>query len=121
MTAVDDRNVGPARPRPRATIRPAARSTARPPYINRELSWLEYVDRVMFEARDRRNPLIERVRFLTIFASMLDEFFQIRVAGLRQQINAGSVALLLDGRSATEQLAAVRTLVLSHVQDLIVL
>ena len=71
MTAVDDRNVGPARPRPRATIRPAARSTARPPYINRELSWLEYVDRVMFEARDRRNPLIERVRFLTIFASML--------------------------------------------------
>ena len=109
MTAVDDRNVGPARARPRAVPRPAARSTAHPPYINRELSWLEYVDRVMFEARDQRNPLIERVRFLTIFASMLDEFFQIRVAGLRQQINAGSVALSPDGRTATEQLAAART------------
>ncbi len=118
MTAVDDRNVGPARARPRATTRPAARSTARPPYINRELSWLEYVDRVMFEARDRRNPLIERVRFLTIFASMLDEFFQIRVAGLRQQINAGSVALSPDGRTATEQLAAARTRVLTLVEDL---
>jgi polyphosphate kinase len=118
MTAVDDRNVGPARPRPRATTRPIARSTARPPYINRELSWLEYVDRVMFEARDRRNPLIERVRFLTIFASMLDEFFQIRIAGLRQQINTGSVAISPDGRTATEQLAAARTRVLSLVEDL---
>jgi polyphosphate kinase len=118
MTAVDDRNVGPARPRPRATTRPVARSTARPPYINRELSWLEYVDRVMFEARDRRNPLIERVRFLTIFASMLDEFFQIRIAGLRQQINTGSVAISPDGRTATEQLAAARTRVLGLVEDL---
>src|SRR2546422_3741924 len=118
MTAVDDRNVGPARARPRATTRPAARSTARPPYINRELSFLDVVDRVMFEARDRRNPLIERVRFLTIFASMLDEFFQIRVAGLRQQINAGSVALSPDGRTATEQLAAARTRVLTLVEDL---
>jgi polyphosphate kinase len=118
MTAVDDRNVGPARPRPRATTRPAARSTARAPYINRELSWLEYVDRVMFEARDRRNPLIERVRFLTIFASMLDEFFQIRIAGLRQQINTGSVAISPDGRTATEQLAAARTRVLGLVEGL---
>ena len=118
MTAVDDRNVGPARPRPRATPRPAAEPAERGPYINRELSGLEYADRVLFEARDSRNPLIERVRFLTIFASMLDEFFQIRIAGLRQQIKAGSVALSPDGRTAAEQLAAARTRVLSLVEGL---
>jgi polyphosphate kinase len=118
MTAVDDRNVGPARPRPRATPSPAAEPAARGPYINRELSWLEYADRVLFEASDSRNPLIERVRFLTIFASMLDEFFQIRIAGLRQQISAGSVALSPDGRTAAEQLAAARTRVLSLVEAL---
>ena len=118
MTAVDDRNVGPARPRPRPTSRAASQSKARAPYINRELSWLEYADRVLFEARDGRNPLIERVRFLTIFASMLDEFFQIRIAGLRQQINAGSVAVSPDGRTAAEQLAASRARVLALVDDL---
>jgi polyphosphate kinase len=118
MTAVDDRNVGPARPRQHPPARPASRTKARAPYINRELSWLEYADRVLFEARDRRNPLIERVRFLTIFASMLDEFFQIRIAGLRQQVNAGSVALSPDGRTASEQLAASRARVLSLVGDL---
>ena len=118
MTAVDDRNVGPARPRPRPTSRAASQSKARAPYINRELSWLEYADRVLFEARDRRNPLIERVRFLTIFASMVDEFFQIRIAGLRQQINAGSVAVSPDGRTAAEQLAASRARVLALVEDL---
>ncbi|HZC33136.1 MAG TPA: RNA degradosome polyphosphate kinase, partial [Candidatus Bathyarchaeia archaeon] len=55
-------------------------------YINRELSWLEYSGRVLYEAADARNPLLERVRFMTIFASMLDEFFQIRMSGLRQQV-----------------------------------
>ena len=117
MTAVDDRNVGPARPRPRAVPRPS-RAKERAPYINRELSWLEYADRVLFEARDRRNPLLERVRFLTIFASMVDEFFQIRIAGLRQQVNAGSVALSPDGRTASEQLAASRARVLTLVSEL---
>ena len=85
MTAVDERNVGSARPRTRAARQPVDRT----PYINRELSWLEYSARVLFEARDPRNPLIERVKFVTIFAGMLDEFFQIRVAGLRQQVNTG--------------------------------
>src|SRR5207249_10911346 len=49
---------------------------AKNPYINRELSWLDYAGRVLFEARDARNRLLDRVNFLTIFASMLDEFFQ---------------------------------------------
>ena len=91
---------------------------ARPASINRELSWLEYSARVLYEAADPRNPLLERVRFLTIFAGMLDEFFQIRMSGLRQQVAAGSLALSPDGRTAGEQLAAARARVLGLVAEL---
>jgi len=73
------------------------------PYLNRELSWLEFNARVLHEARDERNPLLERVKFLTIFASNMDEFFQVRIAGLRQQVQAGSVATSPDRRTAAEQ------------------
>jgi polyphosphate kinase len=86
-------------------------------YINRELSWLEYSARVLYEAGDPRNPVLERVRFLTIFSGMLDEFFQIRMSGLRQQVAAGSLALSPDGRTAAEQLAAARARVLGLVAD----
>ncbi len=78
------------------------------PYLNRELSWLEFNARVLHEAGDDRNPLLERVKFLTIFASNLDEFFQVRIAGLRQQVQAGSTKRAPDGRTAAEQLAAAR-------------
>ncbi len=88
------------------------------PYLNRELSWLEFNARVLFEARDERNPLLERVRFLTIFANNLDEFFQVRIAGLRQQVATGSVSKAPDGRTAAEQIAAcaarIRELVAVH-------
>src|SRR6266508_26650 len=97
--------------------RAKARRATPPPYLNRELSWLEYNSRVLHEARDDRNPLLERVKFLTIFASMLDEFFQIRVAGLRQQVGAGSLAISPDGRTAAEQLAAARARTLELVAD----
>ncbi|MFL5779553.1 MAG: polyphosphate kinase 1 [Chloroflexota bacterium] len=100
------RTAAPPRPRP------PARPKAAVPYINRELSWLEFNMRVLHEAKDERNPLLERVRFLTIFAGNLDEFFQVRIAGLRQQIQAGKVALAQDGRTAAEQLAAARERVL---------
>jgi polyphosphate kinase len=105
MAAVQPGTV--SRPQVRRARRPV-RAGAPLPYINRELSWLEFNARVLHEARDARNPLLERVKFLTIFASNLDEFFQVRVAGLRQQVQAGRVALSPDGRTAEDQLAAIR-------------
>ena len=104
----------PSWPRARAA-RPRAKVTF--PYLNRELSWLEFNARVLHEARDERNPLLERVKFLAIFAGNLDEFFQVRVAGLRQQVEAGKVARSPDGRTAEEQLAAARERVLELVAD----
>ncbi len=93
------------------------RTGASQPYLNRELSWLEFNARVLWEARDERNPLLERVRFLSIFAGNLDEFFQVRIAGLRQQVATGSVSLAPDGRTAAEQIAAASTRVRELVAD----
>src|SRR6476659_2200318 len=107
----------PARPVVAARPRRAPRAKVTFPYLNRELSWLEFNARVLHEARDERNPLLERVKFLAIFAGNLDEFFQVRVAGLRQQVEAGKVARSPDGRTADEQLAAVRERVLGLVAD----
>ena len=111
----------------RVLERPSAPVPARPPtsgrgrrpveipYINRELSWLEFNERVLHEAVDERNPLLDRSRFLAIFASNLDEFFQVRVAGLKQQLAAGRSNPTPDGMSAAETLDAVRTRLLPMV------
>src|SRR5438876_11849026 len=80
-----------------------AERAVRNAYINRELAWLEYSARVLHEAADPRNPLLERVRFLTIFAAMLDEFFQLRVSGLRQHVAAGPQAVSPDRSPACQQ------------------
>jgi polyphosphate kinase len=80
-------------------------------YINRELSWLEFNRRVLNEARDARTPLLERVKFLSIFSSNLDEFFQVRVAGLREQMSAHLSELTADGMSPEDQLKAVAPVV----------
>lgn len=76
-------------------------------FINRELSWLDFNRRVLQEALDTSNPLLERVKFLSIFLSNLDEFFMIRVSGLRGQLQAGVVSPPPDGMSPGEQLAAI--------------
>ena len=76
-------------------------------YINRELSWLEFNRRVLHEALDARTPLLERVKFLAIFSSNLDEFFQVRVAGLRKQVVARYHEPTSDGLTAEEQLGAI--------------
>src|SRR5712664_1482637 len=71
-------------------------------FINRELSWLEFNRRVLEEAQDPTQPLIERVKFLYIFSSNLDEFFEIRVAGIKQQIESETSDVAADGLSPTE-------------------
>jgi polyphosphate kinase len=91
---------------------PAARTSgARPvhpePYFNRELSWLDFNARVLREATDERVPLLERVKFLAIFSANLDEFFMVRVAGLKRQLAAGVTTPSPDGRTPQQQLEAI--------------
>ena len=84
-------------------------------YLNRELSLLEFQERVLDEARDGRNRLLERVKFLSIVCSNLDEFFMVRVAVLKQKLAAGSADLSVDGRTVAQQLIAVH----KRVEELI--
>jgi polyphosphate kinase len=89
-------------------------------YMNRELSLLEFQRRVLEEARDPHNKLLERVKFISIVSSNLDEFFMVRVAALKQKIAAGRPDLSIDGKSATEQLEAVHASVdqlMSQIYD----
>jgi polyphosphate kinase len=76
-------------------------------YINRETSWLEFNDRVLEEALDERNPLLERLKFIAIYGTNLDEFFMIRIAGLMQQLAAEVHKRSDDGRTPEEQLDLV--------------
>jgi polyphosphate kinase len=77
-------------------------------FVNRELSWLDFNERVLAIAADASVPLLERARFLAIFSANLDEFFQIRVAGLQEQVEAGVVRRTPDGRTPAEQLEDIR-------------
>ncbi len=79
-------------------------------FINRELSWLEFNRRVLEEAQDPTQPLIERVKFLYIFSSNLDEFFEIRVAGIKQQIESETSDVAADGLSPTETFNQIQRL-----------
>src|SRR4029079_14542604 len=78
-------------------------------YLNRELSWLAFNARVLHEALDSRTPLLERVKFLSIFSTNLDEFFMVRVAGLRRQVAAKVVQTPPDGLTPVEQLEAIHS------------
>ena len=86
-------------------------------YVNRELSLIEFQRRVLAEADDPTVPLLERVRFLSIFGSNMDEFFMIRLAGLKQQVAAGVQDTGPDGMTPTEQLGAVRRMAGDIKQD----
>ena len=90
------------------TVRGTPNLNHRTYYINRELSWLKFNERVLEEALDERSPLLERVKFLSIFSSNLDEFFMIRVSGLRRQLTGGVLAPPPDGMTPAEQLAEIR-------------
>jgi polyphosphate kinase len=85
-------------------------------YLNREWSLLEFHARVLDEALDERLPLLERTRFLAIFSSNLDEFFTIRVAGIREQMKTGVSDLSLDGMTPTEEMEAIRKRVLTLLE-----
>ena len=76
--------------------------------LNRELSLVEFFRQVLDEARDERNPLLERLRFLTIFSSIVDEFFMVRVSGLKEEVEHGWEQVSRDGMTAAEQLAEIR-------------
>ena len=100
------------------TIRASAPDLDHPSlYINRELSHLEFQRRVLEEARDEGNPLLERVKFLSILSSNIDEFFMVRVAGVMQRIEAKVQELGADGRTPVETLDVMNTAVASLMKD----
>jgi polyphosphate kinase len=87
-----------------------------PSYFNREISWLDFNTRVLELAADAEVPLLERVRFLAIFASNLDEFFMKRVGGLQRQLSAGVASVSFDGLNVKQQLDAIRARVQPDLQ-----
>jgi polyphosphate kinase len=105
---------------PGSTIQDAGAQTVAPDdparFLNREVLWLKFNERVLHQAMDDRVPLLERVRFLSIFAGNLDEFFMKRVGGLRRQVAAGVAATTYDGISAAQQLRMIREAVLPLIR-----
>jgi polyphosphate kinase len=90
-------------PQPQSTV-----SIAPDRYLNRELSWLDFNTRVLALAEDPQQPLLERAKFMAIFSGNLDEFFQVRVAGLKEQVLAGVTKRSFDGMTPQQQLRAIR-------------
>src|SRR5436305_3419973 len=90
---------------------------APPRYLNRDLSWLEFNRRVLHEALDDRTPLLERLRFLGIFTSNLDEFFMKRVGGLKRRTKAGVVAPSPDGLTPAQVMKGIRDMVVPMLKQ----
>src|ERR1700677_3886662 len=85
-------------------------------FLNRHFSWLQFNERVLEEARDAKNPLLERVKFLAITASNLDEFVEVRVAGILQQVEHGNIEPGPDGRAPAEVLKELAEKIHSFVK-----
>ena len=77
-------------------------------YINREISWIQFNERVLAQATDKRTPLLEQAKFSSIFSNNLDEFFMVRVASLKSQVDAGISKKSEDGKTPSDQLIAIR-------------
>ncbi len=99
---IDDQDVTP----PELVISPGLSDPSL--YLNRELSWLAFNERVLGEARDRATPLLERVKFVAIAHSNLDEYYMVRVSGLQQQVAAAMTDVSPDGMTSAEQLSVIR-------------
>src|SRR5438128_9957164 len=108
------------RQREHAALAPAATETGTDAalYLNRELSWLDFNDRVLQLAEDESLPLLERVKFCAIYTTNLDEFYMVRVAGLRDQIDAGVEKVSPDGLVPSETTVLIRDRVLAQSRRL---
>ena len=109
------RRTPPADARKPSSNRPALDTSL---YINRELSWLEFNQRVLEEAKDKTHPLLERAKFLSIVSSNLDEFFMIRVAAIKEQVSADIMELSIDGLTPTSQLRGVHERVARMLEEM---
>jgi len=104
------------KPLPVSSLKPAKSNPKQ--FINRELAWLEFNARVLHESGDPRTPLLERVKFVDIFNSNLDEFFMKRVGGLKRQIAAGVTRVSLDGLTPQQQLKSIREKIIPMLETL---